>query len=146
MGINISQTLFEQFDKQIQSLNRDADKFESELRQWELSMQSDLKENNHVIAKFNTDVDTSLVQMSQSLNQKYRQAKEYQDKVRERMDDLEHKVYKSYNPADAPQPYPGSEKTTVSLLPTTGGRSIPELERERTNMELDLTSDILGFN
>ena len=31
-------------------------------------------------------------------------------------------------------------------MPTAGGRSIPELERERLNMELDLTSDILEFN
>ena len=109
-------------------------------------MQSDLKENNQAIAKFNTDVDTSLVTMSQSLNVKFRQAKEYQDKVRERMDDLDHKVFKSYDPLDAPLPSPGSTRASISLLPPQGGRSIPELERERTKMELDLTSDILGFN
>ena len=88
-------------------------------------MQADLKENNIAITKFNTDVDTSIVQMSQSLNVKYRQAKEYQDKVRERMDELEHKVYKSYDPAEKPQPLPGVEKQAITLMPTAGGRSIP---------------------
>jgi hypothetical protein len=62
------------------------------------------------------------------------------------MDDLEHKVYKSYDTTENPKPLPGCDKTAISLMPTAGGRSIPELERERSNMELDLTSDILGFN
>ena len=66
--------------------------------------------------------------------------------MRERMDELEHKVYKSYDKTEKPQPLPGSDKTEISLMPTASGCSIPELERERSNMELDLTSDILGFN
>ena len=65
-------------------------------------MQQDLNENNQAITKFNTEVDDTHCKMSQSLNQKFRLAKEYQEKVRERMNELEHKVYKSADITVAP--------------------------------------------
>ena len=119
-------------------------------------MTEDLKSNNKDILKFNTEVDSSLVGMSQSLNVKYRQASEYQSKVLVRMDELEHSVFKSNDPKVVILPVPGASLVTdskdkgtdvkVQLMPTKGGRSLPEMERERANMELDLMTDIMSFN
>jgi hypothetical protein len=100
-------------------------------------MTEDLKRNNKDITKFNTEVDSALVGMSQSLNAKYRQAAEFQNKVLLRMDDLEHAVFKSNDPAVPTLPVPGATQgkdlnvTKVQLTPTTAGRSLPELEKER---------------
>ena len=82
-----------QFDKQVQSLNEDVDKFESDLKQWERGMLADLTSNRAEVASFNAEVSTALEQMSRSVNDKYKLTKEYQGKVKRQMDDLEHTVY-----------------------------------------------------
>ena len=82
-----------QFDKQVQSLNEDVDKFESDLKQWERGMLQDLSENRAEVSSFNSEVSTALEQMSRSVNDKYKLTKEYQGKVKMQMDDLEHTVY-----------------------------------------------------
>jgi outer membrane murein-binding lipoprotein Lpp len=97
VGQNVSNNLVEQFEKQVTNLNADVDKFESELKQWEFNMQSELSDNNAAITAFNNDVDFSQQAMSQSLNSKFRVTQEYQEKVRERMDALEQTVYKPAN-------------------------------------------------
>ena len=42
MGIQVSENLMTQFDKQVQDLNQDVDNFESDLKQWERDMLADL--------------------------------------------------------------------------------------------------------
>ena len=65
-------------------------------------------------------------------------------KVRENMDELEHKVYRSYDPNSTQSNNPSPMSSTISITTKeTKGKSLPELERERNNMELDLTADIL---
>ena len=63
------------------------------------------------------------------------------------MDELEHKVYRSYDPNSTQSNNPSPMSSTISITTKeTKGKSLPELERERNNMELDLTADILLFN
>ena len=52
MGITVSESLYDQFDRQIQSLNSYADSFEGDLHKWEIQMQSEITSNNQDIHKF----------------------------------------------------------------------------------------------
>ena len=49
-----------QFDSQVEGLNKDIDKFESDLKQWERGMLKDLSENRAEVATFNEDISLSL--------------------------------------------------------------------------------------
>ena len=56
-------------------------------------MLDELSKNRSTIHDFNLEVNKSLQDMSRSVNDKYKLAKEFQNKVRHQMDDLEHTVY-----------------------------------------------------
>ena len=60
---------------------------------WERGMLDELSKNRSTIHDFNLEVNKSLQDMSRSVNDKYKLAKEFQNKVRHQMDDLEHTVY-----------------------------------------------------
>ena len=64
VGQNVSNNLVEQFEKQVNNLNTDVDRFETDLKSWEFAMQSELSENNAAITRFCNDVDHSVSAMS----------------------------------------------------------------------------------
>ena len=93
VGHKITDKLSAQFEAQVSSLSNDVDSFESDLQMWERGMLDDLSNNRSNIYDFNQEINKSLQDMSRSVNEKYKLAKEFQDKVRQQMDDLEHTVY-----------------------------------------------------
>ena len=106
-----------QFDKQVNELNNDVDKFEFELKDWEADMMHELGENKVTVQHFNTEVSSCLETMSKTMNNKYSITTDYHQKVRTAMENLEKQVYK---PADTsknfmPPALPGGEKIISAM-------------------------------
>ena len=83
VGHKITDKLSTQFESQVNSLSNDVDKFEVDLQMWERGMLDDLSSNRSDIADFNHEISKVLQDMSKSVNEKYKLAKEFQDKVRQ---------------------------------------------------------------
>ena len=89
VGSDVSERLILKFDKQIQGLVADVDKFESDLNGWELGMQTEMSKNNQQINAFESEINHSLHEMSNSLNTKFKICQDFDNRVVERMDFLQ---------------------------------------------------------
>ena len=79
----------------MRTLGNEVDKFESDLKDWELGMQLKLTDNNVLIKQFEEDISRELHEMSTNLNTKFKLTLDFDKRVLERMSDLQKTVHGS---------------------------------------------------
>lgn len=79
----------------MRTLGNEVDKFESDLKDWELGMQLKLTDNNVLIKQFEDDISRELNEMSTNLNTKFKLTLDFDKRVLERMSDLQKTVHGS---------------------------------------------------
>lgn len=57
VGQQVSETLMGKFDSQIVGLEKEVDRFEKDLKGWEISMQKNLTDNYQHIHQFNAEIN-----------------------------------------------------------------------------------------
>jgi hypothetical protein len=57
VGQRVSETLMGKFDQQIVGLEKEVDRFEKDLKQWEVGMQKGLTDNYQHIHQFNAEIN-----------------------------------------------------------------------------------------
>lgn len=130
VGLGVQESLMTQFDKQVSELNNEVDKFELEIKDWEVEMMHELGENKIAVQHFNSDVSNCLETMSKNMNAKYSLTTDYHAKVRESMDNLEKQVYK---PADTSKNFmPHALQSGEKIISAMQGEQV---EQEPTQVE-----------
>lgn len=119
MGGVLEGRLLAHFDREVDSLGQQIEAIQDTMAAWEPKMMSDLTDNRRRIQQFDEACKASFAEMRGALSEQFRRTEHYERLVVERSEELETKVFE------------------VELV---------RMERERDQMEKEMTELILEFN